>query len=199
MAHLSGGGNTKAALARRLRELAYTCTILGRRAVPAVPKSRGGAGRAHARSITRCGAAGKGPRHRAIGSKLARPGVSPLEPHQEALPPGPPPRAAPLGPFTSQVGREGGDRGEVCLDHGRGNPRRDHPPPVQPAKQMDCKGCAFAGRSRRAAPSWWVSGRSPDLACFARLPWGASSRISHRPGADSEPGIVSSSAWWGTA
>ena len=108
---------------------------------------------------------------RAIGRRQARPGAFAPEPHQEALPPGPPPRAAPLEPFTSLVGREGGDRGEVCLDQRRGKPRRDHPPPVQPAKQMDCKGSAFAGRSRRAAPSWWVSGRSPDLACFTRLPW----------------------------
>jgi hypothetical protein len=35
---------------------------------------------------------------------------------------------------------------------------------------MDCKGPAFAERSRRAELSWRVSGRSPDLACFTRPP-----------------------------
>jgi len=45
------------------------------------------------------------------------------------------------------------------------------PPTAKTAKQMDCKGCAFAERSRRAELSWRVSGRSPDLARFTRLPW----------------------------
>jgi hypothetical protein len=40
---------TKAASAGRLRELAQLCTNLGRRDVPAVPKSRSGAGHAHGR------------------------------------------------------------------------------------------------------------------------------------------------------
>ena len=102
------------------------------------------------------------PDRRVNESKL---GASP-EPHQGALPPGPPPRQRPLDSMT------GGGQGKGRLGEAKGAVRHagrrpfaspSRPLPLLTLPVKGSKGSALGGVPRGSAP-WWGLGRSPSLA-----------------------------------
>src|SRR5208337_1192613 len=96
-------------------------------------------------------------------------------PHQGALPLGSPPRAEPLEPFSWLDEREGACAAAAFPTAGRKGCGGASPLPLIQPKRMDCKGSAFAGGPGGKAPGR-VSGQSPDLPSFTRLPCGAARR-----------------------
>ena len=80
------------------------------------------------------------------------------EPHQEALPPGPPPRAVPLETHSFWLGVGGGPT-RTLKGLGR--------PPPTPNQLTDCKGRCLCWGSKGQSPSR-VRGRSPRASRFKR-------------------------------
>ena len=92
-------------------------------------------------------------------------------PHQEALPPGPPPRAVPLGPFTF-VGRTGGGHigGDLPRPQVEANPRPTMPPSRSSQRnRWIAKAVPLPGGPGGQRPPGGFQGEALTLLVFIRL------------------------------